>query len=335
MLNPDWIEHRRGDGELLGWMSPEGEKFVPVDLLGRPLTDPVDWLAAEEVLEAVGIGYLADPYELKLDDGQWLRVRVTEVSTDRILVKKTTGATSGRRNWATRCPGRFPTACAPWTCLTKVSCVYARVMRWGPPFEDRDLGQPPITRRAPGEPSPDPRHHVLAVVRGSPARSRPHRRRGHLVNTPLDRHRHAERLQHIARDPGVTERIQVQAVSGPIADVAQRLVAPIVDKGDILTRRPAEDRVGKLVAAGTHERTERNMRRRVRTADHEHVGTRIDGTIDDLHEHVGDIHNGHPRSHDVVATTVDAHQLGLHREGRLELFRDERASLRPRIARFA
>ena len=82
MLNPDWIEHRRGDGELLGWMSPEGEEFVPIDLLGRPLTDPVDWLAAEEVLEAVGIGYLADPYELKLDDGQWLRVRVTEVSTD-------------------------------------------------------------------------------------------------------------------------------------------------------------------------------------------------------------------------------------------------------------
>jgi hypothetical protein len=88
MVHPDWIEHRRGDGELLGWMSPEGEGFVPFDLLGRPLTDPVDWLAAEEVLEAVGIGYLADPYELKLDDGRWLRVRVTEVSTDRILVKK-------------------------------------------------------------------------------------------------------------------------------------------------------------------------------------------------------------------------------------------------------
>ena len=47
MVNPDWIEHRRGDGELLGWMSPGGEGFVPVDLFGRPLADPVDWLAAE------------------------------------------------------------------------------------------------------------------------------------------------------------------------------------------------------------------------------------------------------------------------------------------------
>ncbi len=88
MVNPDWIEHRRDDGELLGWMSPEGDGFVPVDLFGRSLTDPVDWLTAEETLETRGIGYLADPYELKLDDGQWLRVRVTEVSTDRILVKK-------------------------------------------------------------------------------------------------------------------------------------------------------------------------------------------------------------------------------------------------------
>ena len=88
MPNADWIEHRRGDGELLGWMSPEGEGFVPVDLLGRPLSESIDWLSAEETLETVGIGYLADPYELRLADGGWLRVRVIEVSTDRILVKK-------------------------------------------------------------------------------------------------------------------------------------------------------------------------------------------------------------------------------------------------------
>ncbi|MEO7122288.1 MAG: hypothetical protein ABI400_04055 [Lacisediminihabitans sp.] len=88
MVHADWIEHRRSDGERLGWMSPEGDGFVPIDLFGRPLAEPVDWLTAEETLEAIGIGYLADPYELKLDDGKWLRVRVTEVSTTRILVKK-------------------------------------------------------------------------------------------------------------------------------------------------------------------------------------------------------------------------------------------------------
>ena len=88
---PDWIEHRRGDGELLGWMRPDGDGFVAVDLLGRSLTDAVDWLTAEETLEATGIGYLAGPFELLLDDRRWLRVRIIEVSSDAIRVKREDG----------------------------------------------------------------------------------------------------------------------------------------------------------------------------------------------------------------------------------------------------
>lgn len=84
----DWIEHRRGDRELLGWMRPEGDGFVVIDLLGRELGDAVDWLRAEELLEERGIGYLADRYELRLPDGGWLLVRIVEVSTERIRVKK-------------------------------------------------------------------------------------------------------------------------------------------------------------------------------------------------------------------------------------------------------
>ncbi|KQX06496.1 MULTISPECIES: hypothetical protein [unclassified Leifsonia] len=95
----DWIEHRRGDRELLGWMLPDGDGFVAIDLLGRAVTGSVDWLAAEEAIESTGIGYLAEPFELLLDDsgadgapsegsGHWVRVRVVEVSTDRVLVKK-------------------------------------------------------------------------------------------------------------------------------------------------------------------------------------------------------------------------------------------------------
>ncbi|MGO4594542.1 hypothetical protein AB4Z18_12050 [Leifsonia sp. 2TAF2] len=84
----EWIEHRRGDGERVGWLRSEGEGFVPVDLLGRDLTGPVDWLTGEEILEAAGIGYLANRYELRLEDGRWLQVRLTEVSTQRIVVKK-------------------------------------------------------------------------------------------------------------------------------------------------------------------------------------------------------------------------------------------------------
>ena len=84
----DWIEHRRGDRELLGWMRPEGDGFVVIDLLGRAVSAELDWFAAEELLDALGIGYLADPYELLLPDGHWLRVRILEVSTDGIRVKR-------------------------------------------------------------------------------------------------------------------------------------------------------------------------------------------------------------------------------------------------------
>lgn len=88
-MDPDWIEHRRSDDrERVGWMKPVDDGFVAIDLLGRPRTDVVDWFLAEQTLDALGIGYLADPYELRLDSGDWLRVRIAEVSTSGIRVKK-------------------------------------------------------------------------------------------------------------------------------------------------------------------------------------------------------------------------------------------------------
>ena len=61
----DWIEHRRSDGEHLGWMVPVGDGFHIVDLLGRQRTEtPVNWLDAEEAFETLGIGYLANRYSL-------------------------------------------------------------------------------------------------------------------------------------------------------------------------------------------------------------------------------------------------------------------------------
>ena len=88
-MDPDWIEHRRSDDrERVGWMKPVDDGFVAFDLLGRPRTDVIDWFHAEQTLDALGIGYLADPYELRLDSGDWLRVRIAEVSTSGIRVKK-------------------------------------------------------------------------------------------------------------------------------------------------------------------------------------------------------------------------------------------------------
>lgn len=88
-MRSDWIEHRRGaDGERLGWMEPSGDGFVVIDLLGRARTGAVDWLTAEETLDALGIGYLGEPYELRLDTGEWRRVRITEASVGGIRVKQ-------------------------------------------------------------------------------------------------------------------------------------------------------------------------------------------------------------------------------------------------------
>jgi hypothetical protein len=88
-VDGDWIEHRRpGDGEILGWMRPDGDGFVVIDRLGRERTGVVDWFTAERNLDELGIGYLADKYELQLENGNWLRVRIVEVGSDEIRVKK-------------------------------------------------------------------------------------------------------------------------------------------------------------------------------------------------------------------------------------------------------
>ena len=115
MDRSDWIEHRRGDGELVGWMRPDGERFVPVDLLGRAAAPAVDWLEAEEALDALGIGYLAEPYTLKRADGVPIRVRVVEVSTDGIRVKLDDfGAVDGPRQYY-ELPWPMPAELRPWS----------------------------------------------------------------------------------------------------------------------------------------------------------------------------------------------------------------------------
>ena len=83
-----WIEHRRpGDRERLGWIRPDGDDFVAHDALGREATGPVDWLTAEEALEERGLHWLADLYQLDLPDGTRERVRIVEVTPERVVVK--------------------------------------------------------------------------------------------------------------------------------------------------------------------------------------------------------------------------------------------------------
>lgn len=87
MLPEGWIPHRRGDGETLGWLEFVGEDVVAHDLLGQRVSPPgLDWHEAEQLLEHRGIGYLAEPHTLSTPYGDFLTVRITEVTTDRVTV---------------------------------------------------------------------------------------------------------------------------------------------------------------------------------------------------------------------------------------------------------
>jgi hypothetical protein len=86
-LPADWIEHRREDGEPVGWIVPDGGGFRPVDVLGRPVAPgPVDWLEAEEALDARGLAFLAERHRLRLPDGTERPVRISQASPDGIVV---------------------------------------------------------------------------------------------------------------------------------------------------------------------------------------------------------------------------------------------------------
>jgi hypothetical protein len=87
VLPSDWIEHRRPDGETLGWMVAEGDGFRVHDLLGRVVSpEPLEWLDAEELLEDLGIGYLADRWTLTFPDGTQRPVRIAEASARGVTV---------------------------------------------------------------------------------------------------------------------------------------------------------------------------------------------------------------------------------------------------------
>ncbi|KRC37427.1 hypothetical protein ASE27_05530 [Oerskovia sp. Root918] len=88
MLPASWISHRRPDDrEHIGWIRPDGDAWVAVSLLGHDLTGPVDWLDAEEALDSTGLSWLADVWMLDGDGPEPVRVRLVEVTPERVVVQ--------------------------------------------------------------------------------------------------------------------------------------------------------------------------------------------------------------------------------------------------------
>ena len=86
MIPADWTAHRRAhDREPIGWIRPQGDLWVAVDVLGRDVSEPREWLDAEEALEAVGLRFLADVWTLETDAGP-RRVRIVEATPGSVVV---------------------------------------------------------------------------------------------------------------------------------------------------------------------------------------------------------------------------------------------------------
>lgn len=87
MIPAHWTpHHRERDDELVGYLVPDDGAVVPVTLFGYPLGQPGEAVEAAAVLESIGLSVLADPWHLDLGDGETLRVRIREVSPERLVV---------------------------------------------------------------------------------------------------------------------------------------------------------------------------------------------------------------------------------------------------------
>lgn len=80
MIPSSWLPtYRPDDLELIGYLAPapdasvpgavDGEAVVPMTLLGTPLGEPMTVFAAEQTLELTGLGYLAERWLLRHDEG--------------------------------------------------------------------------------------------------------------------------------------------------------------------------------------------------------------------------------------------------------------------------
>ena len=87
MIPNEWEPYHREDGELVGYLVVVDEtRVTPVNLVGHPIGEPMDRFTAEQLLEDVGLSYLAESWWLRNDDGSERRVVIIEIDADRVTV---------------------------------------------------------------------------------------------------------------------------------------------------------------------------------------------------------------------------------------------------------
>lgn len=80
-------EIRRDDGELVGLLLCEGERWRPVTVFGGSLAEPTDAARAEAIVRERGLSSLADRW-LATIDGENVEVRLLEVRPDRVRLRR-------------------------------------------------------------------------------------------------------------------------------------------------------------------------------------------------------------------------------------------------------
>lgn len=89
MISSSWVPYQReDDGELLGYLVAEGGTFVPVTVFGYRLGEAADEYDASQVLESIGLSYLADTWVLSIADREEpINVQIVEASPEVLRVK--------------------------------------------------------------------------------------------------------------------------------------------------------------------------------------------------------------------------------------------------------
>lgn len=97
MIPSNWHEHRRDDGELIGYVAPLDGGFAAYTLFGYPLAEGVDEFDAEQALESAGLRYLADRWLLALDGrDDPITVEILEATPSEVTVKHVDYSDDGR-----------------------------------------------------------------------------------------------------------------------------------------------------------------------------------------------------------------------------------------------
>lgn len=87
MIPSTWLPHHRDDDdELIGYLAPSGDEWLPTTLFGLAVDEPCAEQFARQALDELGLSYLIEPWLLTDDEGTQVRVSISEVSPSHVSV---------------------------------------------------------------------------------------------------------------------------------------------------------------------------------------------------------------------------------------------------------